>query len=124
MAEELPDHLKKKLMEKIMKRIVETQRKTYIKAPTTTIDPEKLVWEKLGDEKARELMLKAKRLYPELYQYAIKVFYELLRTGKIEEFDGYTTLILLNRLGIPVKPDIRLKFVKHGKEVSFKEYAE
>jgi hypothetical protein len=123
MSEELPEHLKKKLLEKYMKKIVESQRRIEERREER-VDPEKIVWSKLADEKARELMYKAKKLYPQLYPYAIKVFYELLKSGKVDEFDGYLTLLLLNRLGIPVKPDIRLKFVKHGKEVSFKEYAE
>ncbi len=122
MSEELPEHLRKKLLEKYMRKISESKKRVEEKAES--IDPEKIVWERLADDKARELMYKAKMLYPQLYPYAVKVFYELVRTGRIREFDGYTTLIILNRLGIPVKPDIRLKFVKHGKEVSFKEYAE
>lgn len=123
MSEELPENLRKKLLEKYMRRIVESQKKIVEKG-VESVDPEKVVWSRLADEKARELMYKAKKLYPQLYPYAVKVFYELIRTGKVSEFDGYLTLLLLNRLGIPVKPDIRLKFVKHGKEVSFREYAE
>ncbi len=123
MSEELPEELKRKLMEKFMKKIREEKRAEE-KAVERTVDPEKIVWNRLADDKARELMVKAKNLYPNEYPYVIRVFYELLRRGDVEEFDGYTTLLLLHRLGIPVKPSIRLKFVKHGKEVSFKEYAD
>ncbi len=123
MSEELPEELKRKLMEKFMKKIREVKRAEE-KAEEHVVDPEKVVWDHLSDDKARELMLKAKRLYPNEYPYVVRVFYELLRRGDVKEFDGYTTLLILHRLGIPVKPSIRLKFVKHGKEVSFKEYAE
>lgn len=119
MSEELPETLRKKLLEKMMKEAARRQAVETMKEE----DPEKIVWSKLSDEKARELMYKAKVMYPQLYPYAVKVFYMLLKQGSVDEFDGYTTLVLLNRLGIPVKPSIRLRFVKHGKEVGFKEYA-
>jgi hypothetical protein len=119
-SSELPESLKKKMLEKIMREALSARRKEEEKKE----DPEKIVWSRLSDEKARELMYKAKIQYPELYPYAVKVFYELIVSGKIGEFDGYTTLILLHRLGIPVKPDIRLRFVKHGKEVDLKDYTE
>ncbi len=118
MSEELPEYLKMKLMKKIIK---EATKKQY-EEKKQVIDPEKIVWEKLADEKAIELMKKAKALYPELYKYAVHVFYQLIVSGAVKEFDGYTTLILLNRLGIPVKPDLRIRFVKRGKEVDLKEY--
>lgn len=121
MAEELPDYLRMKLMKKIMSRVAragEEKREMTEK----TVDPEKIVWEKLSDERARELMYKAKKLYPDRYPLVVQVFYTLLQQGKIEEFDGYTTLALLHRLGVPVKPDLRIKFVKNGKEVDMKEY--
>lgn len=118
MSEELPEYLKAKLLRKIMKEAVKKQHEEK----KQTIDPEKIVWEKLVDEKAIELMKKAKALYPELYRYAVRVFYQLIMSGAVKEFDGYTTLVLLNRLGIPVKPDLRIRFVKHGKEVDLKEY--
>jgi len=88
------------------------------------IEPEKLVWSLLSDEKAVELMRKAKTLYPGKYEYAIRVLAYLIQRGQLKELDGYTTLVLLNRLGIPVKPDLRIRFVKHGKEVDMKEYLE
>ncbi len=118
MAEELPESLKAKLLKKYMRELAKKPREK------TVVDIERIVWSKLGDEKAVELMEKAKNLYPQLYPLAIRVFYELLRRGVVREFDGYTTLVLLHRLGIPVKPDLRIKFVKKGREVSFKEYME
>ncbi len=118
MAEELPEHLRIKLMKKLM---IEASKKVSEKEEKKT-DPEKIVWEKLSDEKAKELMYKAKTLYPNRYPLVIQVFYALLQQGKIKEFDGYTTLVLLHRLGVPVKPDLRIRFVKHGKEVNMKDY--
>ena len=118
MAEELPEHLRIKLMKKFM---IEASKKVSEKEEKKT-DPEKIVWEKLSDEKAKELMYKAKTLYPNRYPLVIQVFYALLQQGKIKEFDGYTTLVLLHRLGVPVKPDLRIRFVKHGKEVDMKDY--
>ncbi|ABN69399.1 hypothetical protein Smar_0286 [Staphylothermus marinus F1] len=121
MAEDLPDHLKMKLMKKIMSKVMRSsEEKKQIEKEKT--DPEKIVWEKLSDERARELMSKAKVLYPDKYPLVIQVFYALIQQGKINEFDGYTTLLLLHRLGVPVKPDLRIRFVKHGKEVDMKEY--
>ncbi|RLG81201.1 MAG: hypothetical protein DRO13_01820 [Thermoprotei archaeon] len=120
MSDELPDHLKLKLLRKIMS---ESLKKSAEEKPEI-VDPESLVWSKLSDEKARELMEKAKLLYPDKYKHAVLVFYYLLRNGVVKEFDGYTTLTLLHRLGIPVKPDLRIRFVKRGREVDLKEYLE
>ena len=118
MSDELPEHLRMKLM----KRIMSQASKKVTEKPEQSIDPERIVWERLSDERAKELMHKAKTLYPHRYPIVIQVFYTLLQQGKIKEFDGYTTLTLLHRLGIPVKPDLRIRFVKHGKEVDMKDY--
>ncbi|MET1159818.1 MAG: hypothetical protein ABWW65_02545 [Thermoprotei archaeon] len=121
MSDELPDYIKLKMLKKLISsfRTAGTRNEKSVEA-----DPEKVVWSKLADEKARELMEKARTLYPDRYNYAVMVFYELLRSGSVKEFDGYTTLLLLHRLGIPVKPDLRIRFVKKGKEVDMKEYLE
>lgn len=121
MAEELPDHIKLKLLKKLMDQHL---KKNIEKKNEVVSDPEKFVWEKIVDERAEELLLKAKNFYPEKYRYAILVFYQLIRQGVIKELDGYTVYTLLHRMGIPVKPDLRIKFVKHGKEVSMREYLE
>ncbi len=121
LSDELPEHLKMKLLKKWMNQQI---RKTSETTSVEQVDLEKLVWEKLSDDRARELMEKAKQLYPDKYRLALQVFYELIRSGSIEEFDGYTTLLILHRLGIPVKPDVRIRFVKHGKEVSMRDYLE
>jgi len=121
MADELPEYIKMKLLKKWMS---EQLKKSVEEKKKPVIDPEKIVWEKLSDDRAKELMGKAKQLYPEGYRYAVSVFYELIRQGIVKELDGYTVYALLQRIGIPVKPDLRIKFVKHGKEVSMKEYLE
>jgi hypothetical protein len=120
MSEELPDYLKMKLIKKFMSKIAAEKRSE--EKTSEEIDPEKIVWDKLADERAKELMYKAKKLYPDKYPLVIQVFYLLLKEGRVKEFDGYTTLLLLHRLGIPVRPELRIKFVKHGKEVDVSEY--
>ncbi|NPA99634.1 MAG: hypothetical protein GXO43_09680 [Crenarchaeota archaeon] len=121
MADELPESIKLKLLKKMMSSLKTSGEQQEKKEE---IDPEKLVWSKLSDEKAVELMRKAKALYPAKYEYAIRVLAYLIQHGELDELDGYTTLVLLNRLGVPVRPDLRIKFVKHGKEVDMKEYLE
>ncbi len=119
MSDELPEGLKAKLLKKFMKDLVKTPKeKHYI------VNPERIVWSKLVDDRARELMDKTRRLYPQVYPLVIRVFYSLLEKGYFREFDGYTTFRILRQLGIPVKPDLRIRFVKKGKEVSFKDYVE
>ncbi len=120
MADELPESIKLKLLKKMMSSMAKSKQSEK----NEQIDPEKLVWSRLSDEKAEELIRKAKTLYPGRYEYAIRVLAYLIQQGQLKELDGYTTLVLLNRLGIPVKPDLRIKFVKHGKEVDMKEYLE
>jgi len=109
-------------MKILRKWMSESKRGEPSGAESRPLDVEKLVWSKLSDDRAVELLTKAKSLYPEAYPYVIQVFYELLNRGLVKELDGYTVYAVLQRLGIPVKPDIRIKFVKHGKEVSMKEY--
>ncbi|MEM1643076.1 MAG: hypothetical protein QW369_04060 [Desulfurococcaceae archaeon] len=116
MSEELPEELKLRVMRKMIRRAMEERSAEAFN------DIEKEVWNKLADERAREFMEKAKALYSRYYEVAVKVFYELLKKGLVKEFDGYTTLLLLNKLGIPVKPEMKLKFVKRGREVDLKNY--
>lgn len=117
-SEELPETIKAKMLKKLMEKLSKRSLEKSIEYE----NPEKIVWTKLADDKAKELMHKAKQLYPRAYPYVIDIFYRLLKQGVIKEFDGYTTYVLLHRIGVPVKPDLRIKFIKHGKEVDFKEY--
>ncbi len=121
MSDELPEYLKRKLLKKWMSKSL---KKSGESTQNIGEDPEKIVWSKLVDERAREFMYKVKKLYPDKYSLVIQVFYELLKRKIVTEYDGYTTLTILHRLGIPIKPDLKIKFVKHGKEVDMKEYLE
>ncbi len=118
MAEELPEELRRKLMRKWMRRLGKQGEEKRDVAE----NPEEIVWSRLSDEKARELFRKAKILYPARYRAAVRALAEAVKKGLLGEIDGYTALVLLHRLGMPVKPDLRIRFVKHGKEVSFKDY--
>jgi len=118
-SDELPEHLKLKILKKWI-----SEAKPATTSSQQQGDPEKLVWSKLSDDRAVELLSKVKELYPEAYPAVIRIFYELLTRGLVSELDGYTVYSVLQRLGIPVKPEVRIKFVKHGKEVSMKEYLE
>ena len=120
-SDELPEHLKMRILKKWM---AEQVRKTSSEEKRESVDPEKMVWDKLADDRAKELIYKTKKLYPNIYPYVIRVFHELLVKGVVKELDGYTVYYILQRLGVPVKPEVRIKFVKHGKEVSMKEYLE
>jgi len=113
----LPDHLRIKMLKKMLSKSMDKKSLASGEA-----DVEKIVWDKLVDDKARELMGKARSLYPDKYMFVLRVFYELIRSNSVKEFDGYTTLVLLHRLGVPVKPDMRIKFVKDGREVDMREY--
>ena len=87
--------------------------------------PKDIVLEHVVDERARELLRQAEEQYPEATNYAISVVAELIKQGVIKEIDGELMLALLNRLGVPVRPEVRIRFVKRGgKEVSLKEYLE
>jgi len=116
-AEELPEHLRIKILKKMISKSMDKRS-----SPSDEVDIEKIVWDKLVDDKARELMGKARSLYPDKYMFVLRVFYELIRNNSVKEFDGYTTLVLLHRLGVPVKPDMRIKFIKDGREVDMREY--
>lgn len=123
MAEELPDELKLRLMKKFMKKIGgEVSKKSEEEGEH--VDLERLVWSRLGDEKAEELLRKTRNLYPEAYGHVISLLAYMIQSGSLDVLDGYTVYTILQRLGIPVKPDIKIKFVKKGREVDFKEYVE
>ncbi|RLG84064.1 MAG: hypothetical protein DRO40_02545 [Thermoprotei archaeon] len=122
MAEELPESLRAKLLKKLWKETLKRAREAKDKEEQKSIDTEKLVWSKLSDERAKELLEKTKSLYPEAYPYVIRILGALLVKGAVSELDGITVYGILQRLGIPVRPDLRIRFVKRGKEVDFKEY--
>ncbi len=117
MTEELPPSLRMKLYAKYLKM---AKKKEEEKQPKS---PKDIVLEKIVDDRALEILKLAEEQYPEATNYAISVIAELVKQGVITEIDGETMLVLLNRLGVPVRPEIRIRFVKRGgKEVSLKEY--
>lgn len=119
-VEDLPESVLMEKMKKYMKMIAHQQQKEQKQIPSE--DPEKVVLSKASDEKAAELLKKLKLLYPEVYRVIIPELYRLLQTGVLKELDGLTVYSIIRRLGLDIKPDIKIKFVKHGKEVEFKEY--
>ncbi len=120
MSDELPDELKLKMLRKLM----QSQASKRDEKQALLEDPEKIVYRKLSDDRALELVEKAKQLYPSEYQIVVKVLYELVKRGVVEKLDGLSVLAVLKRLGLDVKPDLRIRFVKRGKEVGLDEYVE
>ncbi len=122
--DDLPPTLKMKLYSKIIRRISEAQKEKE-QREEQTLSPRKIVEQVLVDEKAREFLERALKEYPEAAEYAINVIAELVKRGYIREIDGVLMLQLLNRLGVPIRPELKIRFVKRGgKEVSLKEYLE
>ncbi|ACL10555.1 hypothetical protein DKAM_0229 [Desulfurococcus amylolyticus 1221n] len=119
MSDELPDSLRLKLYKKYVSAIT---RKSSEVDKTRVEKPEDVVWSKLTDEKARELMNKLKALYPDIYQVLVGELYKLLKDGVLKELDGLTAYSIIKALGLNIRPDIRIKFVKDGKEVDLDEY--
>jgi lysine/ornithine N-monooxygenase len=118
LSEELPDTLKLKLLKRAFHQVLKEREK-----PTEHFaeDPEKHVYA-MSDEKAVELLGKIKLKYPEIYGVLIRELYKALKSGKISSISGMLIYDVINTLNLDVKPDIRIKFVKHGKEVDLKEY--
>jgi hypothetical protein len=120
LSDELPDELKLKMLRKLM----QSQALKRDEKQTSQEDPEKVVYSKLSDDRALELVEKTKQLYPSEYRIVVEVLYELVKRGVVEKLDGLTVLAVLERLGLDVKPDLRIRFVKRGKEVGLDEYVE
>jgi len=85
------------------------------------VNLEKYVYAK-SDEKAVELLGKIKLKYPEIHDELIRELYNALKSGKISSINGTLIYNITNMLNLDVKPDIRIKFIKHGKEVDLKDY--
>jgi hypothetical protein len=120
LSDELPDELKLKMLRKLM----QSQASKRDEKQVSPEDPEKVVYSKLSDDRAMELVEKTKQLYPSEYRTVVEVLYELVKRGVVEKLDGLTVLAVLERLGLDVKPDLRIRFVKRGKEVGLDEYVE
>lgn len=108
-SDELPDYIKLKLYKKLVSRATNTKEQQEE-------NPEKIVYSKLADDKAVELMNKLKAKYPEIHKTLIEELYKAIKNNIISIIDGYTIYELFNALGLDIRPDIRIKIVKHGKE--------
>lgn len=121
--EELPPTLKMKLYGKMLRRLSEIRKEE--KKQVEKISPRKIVEQVLVDERAREFLERAYREYPDATEYAVNIIAELVKKGYIKGIDGVLMLQLLNRLGVPIRPEMKIRFVKRGgKEVDLKEYLE
>lgn len=116
--EELPETLIAEKLKKYMKTMMQKSEATTQHRE----DPEKYVIEKASDERAVELLEKLKLKYPSIYSALINELYKLLKSGKLRELSGYDLYMVIQGLGLDIKPDVKIKFVKHGKEVDFKDY--
>ena len=122
--EDLPPTLKMKLYSRILRKISEAKREEELRKKEQE-SPRKIVEQVLADSKAREFLDRAFREYPEAAEYAVSVIAQLVKRGIIKEIDGVLMLELLNRLGVPIRPEMKIRFVKRGgKEVDLKEYLE
>ncbi|MEM1639100.1 MAG: hypothetical protein QXJ69_03365 [Desulfurococcaceae archaeon] len=110
-SDELPDSIKLKLYRKLVFKAISS------KDQQKEENPEKIVYSKLADDKAVELMNKLKTKYPEIYRTIIDELYKAIKNNVISSIDGYTLYELFNALGLDIRPDVKIKIVKHGKEV-------
>ena len=118
LSEELPDTLKLKLLKRAFHQVLKGRERPL---ETLDVNLEKYVYAK-SDEKAVELLGKIKLKYPEIHDELIRELYNALKSGKISSINGTLIYNIINMLNLDVKPDIRIKFIKHGKEVNLKDY--
>ncbi len=118
LSEELPDTLKLKLLKRAFHQVLKGRERPL---ETLDVNLEKYVYAK-SDEKAVELLGKIKLKYPEIHDELIRELYNALKSGKISSINGTLIYNIINMLNLDVKPDIRIKFIKHGKEVDLKDY--
>lgn len=118
LSEELPDTLKLKLLKRAFHQVLKGRERPL---ETLDVNLEKYVYAK-SDEKAVELLGKIKLKYPEIHDELIRELYNALKSGKISSINGTLIYNITNMLNLDVKPDIRIKFIKHGKEVDLKDY--
>ncbi|MEM2171310.1 MAG: hypothetical protein QXU03_06125 [Desulfurococcaceae archaeon] len=118
MSDELPDTIRFKLYKKVLSHVIMHQKQQ----DSQQEDPEKLVYSKLLDDRAVELLEKLKLKYPDVYKVLVNELYRAIRSGLVSGIDGYTVQGIINALGLNVRPELRIKFVKHGKEVDLKDY--
>jgi hypothetical protein len=71
-----------------------------------------------------ELLDKIKLKYPEIYSVLISELYRAIKSGKIASMSGALVYNIITMLNLDVKPDLKIKFVKRGREVSLRDYIE
>lgn len=118
------DEIPEEIILKKMRKYMSTMSQKSGEAPAQQVDPETFVLSKASDDRARELLEKMKLYYPEVYRAIIPELYKLLSSGALKELDGLTVYAIIQRLGLDIRPELRIKFVKDGKEVDLKEYME
>lgn len=122
MSDELPESLRMRLYRKYVSML--TAKNTADKSGEPRENPEEVVWGRLSDDRAQELMTKLKALYPDIYKPLIQELYRLIKNNTLRELDGLTVYSIIRSLGLDIKPELRIKFVKDGKEVDMSEYLE
>jgi len=121
-SDDLPVELKMKLYKKYLAKLANKSENTASPKESVVEDPEKFVQSRLSDERAEEIMMKIKIKYPEIYDLLVKELYRAIKQGIVNELDGLTLLSIAQSIGLDVRPDLRIRFVKNGKEVDMKEY--
>jgi len=121
-SDELPESLRMRLYKKYVSMLA--AKNTVDKSSEPRENPEEVVWSRLSDERAQELMTKLKALYPDIYKPLIQELYRLIKSNALRELDGLTVYSIIRSLGLDIKPELRIKFVKDGKEVDMNEYLE
>lgn len=116
--EEIPEEIILKKMKKYMSSLSQKAERSQAQQ----VDPEAYVLSKASDDRAKELLEKMKLYYPEVYRAVIPELYKLLSSGILKELDGLTVYAIIQRLGLDIRPELRIKFVKDGKEVDLKDY--
>lgn len=120
MSEDLPNSLKLKIYRRLLERAM--QQAQQLQSNQEREDAEKAVLSRLADDRAVELMEKLKLKYPEIYKALVQELYKAIRNNIINSIDGLLVYNIINKLGLDIKPEIKLKFVKHGKEVDLRTY--
>jgi len=121
-SDELPESLRMRLYKKYVSMLA--AKNTADKSSEPRENPEEAVWSRLSDDRAQELMTKLKALYPDIYKPLIQELYRLIKSNALRELDGLTVYSIIRSLGLDIKPELRIKFVKDGKEVDMNEYLE
>jgi predicted Fe-S protein YdhL (DUF1289 family) len=121
-SDDLPVELKMKLYRKYLAKLANKDEVSASAKEAVREDPESVVWSKLSDDRAQEIMEKIKIRYPEVYDLIVKELYRAIKQGIVHELDGLTLLSIARNIGLDIRPDLRIRFVKNGKEVDMKEY--